>query len=164
MSERPSKVEKQTEPATNDSTIIATSAKATAAAPKKITTPQTPLIRGAKKVETPTEEKIKVAMIINGVKYDAAVKPDSSVYDLMNSLKQEGKISFSRKNYSGLGFFVEEINGVKNNPAGENWLYYVNGQPAPVGISNYKLKIDDTIEWQYEKKSFSFICHCEERI
>ncbi|MDO8668341.1 MAG: DUF4430 domain-containing protein [bacterium] len=99
-------------------------------------------------------EKIQAVMLINGVEYRIAMKPGSSVYDLMSTLKEQNQIDFKSKDYSGLGFFIEEINGVKNNPGGMNWLYYINGKPAPVGISNYKLKNNDIIEWKYEKKSF----------
>ena len=107
-----------------------------------------------KPVSAPAEEKINAVMIISGLKHEAAVKPGGSAYDLMNLLKMENKINFSGKNYSGLGFFVEAINGIKNNPLGENWIYYVNGQPAQVGVSNYLIKNDDIIEWRYEKESF----------
>lgn len=99
-------------------------------------------------------EEIKAVMIIGSDKYETAVKLGSSVYDLMNLLKAENKIDFSGKNYAGLGFFVEALNGLKNNPVGENWVYYINGQPAPVGISNYELKNNDVIEWRYEEKFF----------
>lgn len=102
----------------------------------------------------PTEKKIQAVMLINGVKYQAAIKPDSSVYDFMSALKEQNQFDFVSRNYSAMGFFVEEINGVKNDPAGKNWLYYVNGQPAQVSVAYYKLKNNDTIEWKYEKKSF----------
>lgn len=107
-----------------------------------------------KPAKTETEEKIKATMLIDGVKHETEIKAGSSVYDLMNLLKSQNKINFSGKNYSGLGFFVEEINSLKNNPAGKNWLYYVNGKPAQVGVSNYIIKANDIIEWKYEKKSF----------
>lgn len=105
-------------------------------------------------VKPPLEEKIKAIMLIDSDKYEVNIKPGSSVYDLMNLLKAENKIDFSGKNYSGLGFFVESINGLKNNPTGENWVYYINGRPAPVGVSNHLIKNNDIIEWTYEKKSF----------
>lgn len=100
------------------------------------------------------EKKIKAVMLINGFKYEAEIKAGGSVYDFMLLLKQEKKINFQGKNYSGLGFFAQEINGVKNNPAGENWVYYINGRPAQVGVSNYMIKAGDIIEWKYEEKSF----------
>lgn len=102
----------------------------------------------------PAEEKIQAVMLINGVEYRTTIKSGSSVYDFMSALKEQNQFDFKSSNYSGMGFFIEEINGVKNNSAGKNWLYYVNGQPAQVGAAYYKLKNNDTIEWKYEKKSF----------
>jgi len=119
----------------------------------KNTTPQAPFVRRDENVKT-TEEKFKAVMIIGGVKLETEIKIGDSAYDLMENLKSENKINFFGRNYPGLGFFVEEINGVKNNPSGENWIYYVNGEPAPVGISNYILKNNDIIEWKYEEKFF----------
>ncbi|MDD4901172.1 MAG: DUF4430 domain-containing protein [Patescibacteria group bacterium] len=96
-------------------------------------------------------ERLQAAMLIDGAEYGAAVEAGGSVYDLMAALQQEKKINFQGQNYPGLGFFVTEINGIKNNPLGENWIYYVNGQPAKVGVSYYKLKNNDIVEWKYEK-------------
>ena len=88
-------------------------------------------------------------------KYEIAMPQNSTVYELMNLLKQQGDFDFQGKESSGLGFFVEEINGVKNNPT-ENtfWIYYINNKPAEVGISNYILKPNDIINWKYEKPQF----------
>jgi hypothetical protein len=143
LSEQISVVEKQVKPAPKESARSALNepAKVVPAIPKEA-------------VNASAEEKIKATIIIGGAKYEAEIKAGSSVYDLMNLLKIKNKIKFSGKNYQELGFFVEEINGLKNNPAGENWLYYVNGQPVQVGVSNYKIKNGDTIEWKYEAKSF----------
>jgi len=146
VSEQSGIVERLAEPASDRP------AKAAATAPKQIVEPKK--TEAPETVNNQAEEKIKAVMLINGVKYEAEVKAGSSVYDLMSLLKAENKINFSGKNYSGLGFFVEAINGIKNNPAGENWLYYVNGQPAPVGISNYIINNNDIIEWKYKNKSF----------
>jgi len=152
VSEQISVIEKQAESIPAEMVAVATSTEEKAVRPEKIGQP--------KIISAPAEEKINAVMLINGAKYEAAVKPGSSVYDLMNLLKMERKIDFSGKDYAGLGFFVEAINGVKNNPAGlpaqagKNWLYYVNGKPAPVGVSNYIIKANDIIEWKYENKSF----------
>lgn len=117
-----------------------------------------PIVRPEKTALSETNggevETIQVVMLINGAEYLTATKPVSSVYDLMNALREQNRIDFKSNNYSGMGFFITEINGVKNDPAGKNWLYYVNDKLAPIGISFYKLKNNDTIEWKYEKKSF----------
>ena len=68
----------------------------------------------------------------------------------MAELQKEGKINFKDETYSGMGKFIEEINGVKNNGE-QNWIYYVNGKKAEIGISNYEIKAGDTVSWKYEK-------------
>lgn len=149
LNEQLSVIEKQADPAVAEpvkEADVATSAK------EKII--QSEIVGRPPVVSAPAEEKIKAVMIISSAKYEAEIKPGGSAYDLMNLLKNENKINFSGKDYAGLGFFVEEINGVKNNPTGANWLYYVNGRPAPVGVSYYLIKANDIIEWKYEKKSF----------
>lgn len=69
----------------------------------------------------------------------------------MQIIRKDYPFTFSGKEYSGLGFFVEEINGVKNNTQeGRYWIYYINGKKAQVGISSYILKPNDIIMWKYE--------------
>ena len=72
-----------------------------------------------------------------------------SVYDFMVDLQKEGKITFKDKNYPGMGEMIEEINGIKNN-GNKNWIYYVNGKEATVGVSNYKINPRDIVSWKYE--------------
>jgi len=73
-----------------------------------------------------------------------------TVYDFMEEFRREGKINFTEKNYIGMGKFIEEINGVKGD-SDHNWIYYVNGRQAQVGVSNYKLKPGDVVSWKYEE-------------
>ena len=68
----------------------------------------------------------------------------------MDRLRSEGKITFTDKTYSGMGKFIEEINGLKNN-GNQSWIYYVNEIEAQVGVSNYKINKGDIISWKYEK-------------
>ena len=104
-----------------------------------------------------SENMYPAALYIGSEKFGASVLPRSTVYDLMDSLKNKGALSFSGKNYSGIGFFVEEINGIKNNPkTGEFWIYYINNKPANVGISGYELKPGDVISWKYENAENQF--------
>lgn len=98
------------------------------------------------------DKTVPAVLFIGDADYAENVSAGASVYDLMLSLEEQGKISFKGKNFSGLGFFVEEINGLKNNSQpGYYWIYYVNGKSASVGISNYIIKSNDLIVWKYEK-------------
>jgi hypothetical protein len=78
---------------------------------------------------------------------------ETNVYDFMNRLRSEGKITFTEKNYIGMGKFIDSINGVKNNQ-NQSWIYYVNGVEASVGVSNYKIKVGDIVSWKYEKSNY----------
>src|SRR3989338_10253018 len=93
----------------------------------------------------------QVTVRVDDKDYQTNFVSSTTVYDLMTKLKSKDEISFSGKEYSGMGFFVDEINGVKNdNLFGKYWIYYINGESAQVGISNYIIKRDDLIEWKYE--------------
>jgi len=60
------------------------------------------------------------------------------------------ELNFKTKNFSDLGEFVEEINGMKNDPhAGKYWMYFINGESAKLGISTQIVKPGDLIEWKY---------------
>ena len=81
--------------------------------------------------------------------FENTIPGDISVYDFMDRLRREGKIIFTEKNYAGMGKFIETINGVRGD--GErNWIFYVNGVKAQVGVSDYKINKGDVVSWKYE--------------
>jgi hypothetical protein len=91
----------------------------------------------------------KAILEINGERYEGEVKENENVYDFMARLRNEGKIDFKEKNYVVLGSFIEEINGVRGN-GNKNWIYYVNGKEAEIGVSKYKIVPGDVVSWKYE--------------
>ncbi len=115
--------------------------------------------KDVQKEEISQENKIQVPsyIILNiaGVNYETELTEDTSLYELMEKLSNEGKISFSGTDYGDMGFFIDEINGTKNDDgAGLYWIFYVNGNTADVGASDYIIKDGDYIEWKYEKPNF----------
>lgn len=66
--------------------------------------------------------------------------------NLMASLPP-GTFAFKSKFYTGLGQYVNEINGVKES-GGLHWTLYINDQPATVGSSQYIIRVGDKIEWR----------------
>ncbi|KKR70662.1 MAG: hypothetical protein UU13_C0002G0007 [Candidatus Nomurabacteria bacterium GW2011_GWB1_40_7] len=90
---------------------------------------------------------------INKTRHETELAGSETVYDFMDKLRDEGKINFTEKTYAGMGKFIVSINGVKSNGA-ENWIYYVNGKEAQVGVSNYKIKAGDLVSWKYEKTNY----------
>ena len=86
-------------------------------------------------------------------KIEYTATKNETVYELMDSLRKENKISFTEKTYSGMGKFIDSINGISGNGR-ENWIYFVNGEIASMGVSNYKLKPGDVVSWKYEGKNY----------
>ena len=111
---------------------------------------------GFSRKEISTEKAVKplheVVLYVLDNTYKINIGDGSSVYDAMNMIESsqennENKFSFKTKEYPGLGYFVEEINGVKEG-GGKYWIYYVNGKEASVGIRDYIVKEGDIINWK----------------
>ena len=79
------------------------------------------------------------------------VSRGTTVLQLMNELKQQGTVSFSGKEAPGLGFYVDEVNGVKSDTASNYyWTLYINNALSQVGVSDALLEPNDSVEWRYE--------------
>lgn len=100
------------------------------------------------------ENLIEVKLKINNngeIKtYPKKIEPGGTVFDLMEKIKKTGDFDFKYQDGS-MGVFVEEINGVKNNPSKNSfWLFYVNNEPSITSVSNYQLSAGDEVEWKFE--------------
>lgn len=84
----------------------------------------------------------------NNVSYDGVT--GKSVMDLLKAQVNDGSITALQTQDSSFGEYVESINGVVGGADGKYWLFYVNGEPAIVGASEYVTKSGDTIEWRFE--------------
>jgi len=62
----------------------------------------------------------------------------------------QADFSFSGRNFPGLGFFVEEMGGLKNGD-GNYWFLYVNGESSQKGASQTFVAPGDIVEWHYQK-------------
>lgn len=97
------------------------------------------------------DRSFEVTLLVEEKAYQVSVPQDSSVYDLMRKAQETSDFQFRGKEFPGLGFFIQEINGLEQSPrVGKYWMYYVNGKKAEVGISAYMVKADDIISWKYE--------------
>ena len=75
---------------------------------------------------------------------------DRTVLDAMNALAAESKLSFSGRDFAGLGFLVQEILR-QNRENGYYWILLVNGVKSELGASSARLAPGDRVEWKYEK-------------
>jgi len=99
----------------------------------------------------PQQALLSVTLGFPDATYEIIVPQGSTVYDLLDKASLQYGFSFSGKGFPGMGFFIEEINGLRQNPrTGKYWIYYINSRKAEVGISTYQLKAHDVILWKYE--------------
>lgn len=97
---------------------------------------------------------LSATLEVNNQKYRLVYTNGDDLFKVMNQLQTNTDFRFSGRNFGGsMGFFVEEINGVKNDRSnGKYWVYSINGEKAKIGVSNYLLKSNDIITWKYENE------------
>lgn len=91
-----------------------------------------------------------ITLSIEGHPYSVFVPADSTVLDAMRALTSTSGFTFTGREYTSLGFFVDSINEKKSEKS-HNWILYVNGKLSNTGASQTALKAGDTVEWKYEK-------------
>jgi hypothetical protein len=113
------------------------------------TTTQATSIQSIPNTETPTG--ITATLKLPNTSYRLSLPKDASVYDLLQGARDQKGFLFTSKSYPALGVLIDSINGIKGgDQPGHYWIYYVNGKKAVIGISNYKLNSNDTVEWKYQ--------------
>ena len=101
--------------------------------------------------ETEHAQLIPVSLVVEGKSYEVKIVPGSSVYNVLEAGKEQG-FSFKGREFLGMGFFVEEVNGkAESSRQGMYWIYLVNNKKAEVGVSSYIIQPNDVITWSYEK-------------
>lgn len=97
---------------------------------------------------------VKASLVVLDKKYETEIKEGSTVLDIMQKIQEENTrnnlFDFKYTEHTGLGIFINEINGLKGGEGGY-WIYYVNEKEVSVGVSNYKINNGDIISWKYEK-------------
>lgn len=93
----------------------------------------------------------RATLKVNGEAYSIDATPRGTVINAMNQLVASGELSYTSKNFPGLGVFVDSINGKKSG-GGMQWILYVNGTLATQGAGTLEITEGDVIEWKYEKE------------
>lgn len=109
--------------------------------------PETPSAKPATEKPQPTPN---VTFSVGSTTYAVYVPQNSSVLDAMQVLASTTSFTFSGRDYTSLGFFVESVNG-RAAANGSVWIFYVNGVKSGKGISSVAITPGDTIEWKYER-------------
>ena len=84
--------------------------------------------------------------------YIVEIKNGETAFSILRRAAQAQKIVLKYDQYS-FGVFVKQIGDLQGG-GDKYWMFYVNGQLANVGCSEYILKPNDRVEWRFEKVSW----------
>ena len=77
-------------------------------------------------------------------------RDEMTVLDAMEKAKQHPHgITFAQRG-SGASTLITQIDDVKNQGDGKNWLYSVNGKLGTVGVGACRLKPGDAVLWEFK--------------
>lgn len=96
------------------------------------------------------EQSIRGVLLVEDERREASIPRGSTVLGLMRALEREGRLSFTGREYLGLGFMVESIDG-KRAADDWYWILYINGATSTRGVSQVVLNAGDVAVWRYEK-------------
>lgn len=82
--------------------------------------------------------------------YLLSIASDTTVLKAMMELSTSSEFTFSGQEFPGLGFFVEEIGGLKNAD-GFYWTLFIDGKPSALGVSSARVTPASRVEWRYQK-------------
>ena len=95
---------------------------------------------------TVTVEIDGTAADVDAVSADVELDEGATAYDAL--VEAADDVNASETDY---GMYVQGINGLAGGDHGDmsGWLYYVNGEMADVGCSEYVLEDGDVVSWVY---------------
>lgn len=97
-----------------------------------------------------TEQFLHAKLTIDEKNYDLAFRNGETLYDAMRRLSNKNTITMESHEFSGLGYFIDSING-KRSANGHYWILSINDVKSSFGVSNYNIREHDSIVWTYEK-------------
>ncbi len=111
----------------------------------------------ANETETEVVEVPEVVVTLSGpgvaVRCPVEFSKEITVHQLMKQAATQCDFSYTVKDFTSLGAFVDELGGVQSDQReGKYWIYYVNGKKANVGVSTYRVQAEDLIAWKYEQE------------
>ncbi len=111
------------------------------------------------KVDLNKEEvKNKVTLVIDGgdgllQTFLSEYQAGMTAFDLLKKETDGLKLPLKTKTYD-VGIFIEAIGNKENGENEKYWMYYINGVLPMVAADKQEIKVDDKVEFKFEKSSF----------
>ncbi len=90
-----------------------------------------------------------VRITVGTASYVPCVASEVTVLAAMQEATKDGLV-FTGREYPGLGFFVESINGTSGGD-GYYWFLYINDESSSTGASGTLVRPGDIVEWRYKQ-------------
>jgi len=100
--------------------------------------------------QTAPVDFLHASLVIGEKTYDLPFGEGETLYQAMARLRDSGAIAIEGKIFSGIGFFIEGLNGQRNGN-GKYWVYSINGAKATLGAEGYRPKAGDRVVWTFEE-------------
>jgi len=89
--------------------------------------------------------------VVQKQSYTIPVLSETTVFQTMEAYAETNvEFTFSVREFSGLGFFIEDIGGLKNRD-GYYWTLFINNTLSEKGVSTAKVSPGDIVELRYQK-------------
>ena len=99
--------------------------------------------------EAASADFLHASLVVGATPYDLRFRAGETLYQAMQRLQASGALTIEGKDFSGIGFFIDGLNGVMNG-SGKYWVYTINGVKASVGVEGYRPNAGDTLVWTFE--------------
>ncbi|MFH0987688.1 MAG: DUF4430 domain-containing protein, partial [Patescibacteria group bacterium] len=63
-------------------------------------------------------------------------------------------LKLEKKEYQGMGVFLESVDGVKNGTDNKYWMYWLNGELSMNSADKQNVKGRDMVEWKFAPSEF----------
>lgn len=107
-------------------------------------------------VTAPVEEiEQKATLVIddgteNPQSFEFEVEEGTTVFDLLKEACEKANLKLDYSEFD-FGVMVNTIGEKTGGEEGKYWLYYVNGEMAPVAVDKQEVKANDKVEFKFEK-------------
>jgi hypothetical protein len=108
-------------------------------------------VKGQATVEEVADAKVNLTITAGETSnsYELTGVQDYTVLDVLQKASEDYDIALEVQD-SEFGAFVQSLSGKTGGDDGKYWMYYVNGEMAPLGVGEQIANDGDQIEFKFE--------------
>ena len=87
--------------------------------------------------------------------YSRKIYEGETLFELIHRMEIENEVQLSYKTFPGLGNLITKIGEKENGEGGAYWQYWINGEYAKIGASEFIPHEGDSILWKFSNQKDS---------